>query len=249
MPEEKQLQDTSSSITTVEVQAKVQRLQSLQKLMQQGGAVLSESIDFMVKAREEIHSLQQEQQQVLAMQSAMEEVRDRLQLEITTLRTSLEEAELKCTNLELEVMRLRSRTESSQAEVKLLKTQLASADEEIKSARELVVKTNAEMERMQKRANASAEHSDEVARLKSEVKTAQASLSQAVKSHRKTQERLAELETQAQKAEMLETKVSAMEEQISNLRATRTRLTEALKASDVKIRPKVESKAPFTPNA
>jgi len=75
MPEEKQFQDTSSSLTTVEVQAKVQRLQSLQKLMQQGGAVLSESIDFMVKARDEIHSLQEEQQQVLAMQSAMEEVR------------------------------------------------------------------------------------------------------------------------------------------------------------------------------
>jgi len=249
MPEEKQLQDTSSSLTTVEVQAKVQRLQSLQKLMQQGGAVLSESIDFMVKAREEIHSLQQEQQQVLAMQSAMEEVRDRLQLEITTLRTSLEEAELRCTNLESEVMRLRSHTESSQAEVKLLKTQLISAAEEIKSARELVVKTNAEMERMQKRADASTEHNDEVTRLKSEVKIAQASLSQAVNSHRKTQARLAELETQAQKAEMLETKVSAMEEQISNLRATRTRLTEALKASDVKVRPKVESKAPFTPNA
>ena len=249
MPEEKQLQDTSSSLTTVEVQAKVQRLQSLQKLMQQGGAVLSESIDFMVKAREEIHSLQQEQQQVLAMQSAMEEVRDRLQLEITTLRTSLEEAELKCTNLESEVMRLRSHMESSQAEVKLLKTQLISAAEEIKSARELVVKTNAEMERMQKRTNASVEQSDEVARLKSEVKIAQASLSQAVNSHRKTQERLAELETKAQKTEMLVTKVSAMEEQISNLRATRTRLTEALKASDVKIRPKVESKTPFTPNA
>jgi len=146
-------------------------------------------------------------------------------------------------------MRLRSHTESSQAEVKLLKTQLVSASEEIKSARELVVKTNAEMERMQKRAKASVEHSDEVARLKSEVKIAQASLSQAVNSHRKTQERLAELETQAQKAEMLETKVSAMEEQISNLRATRTRLTEALKASDVKIRPKVEFRAPFTPNA
>jgi chromosome segregation ATPase len=245
MPEEKQFQDTSSSLTTLEVQAKVQRLQSLQKLMQQGGAVLSESIDFMVKARDEIHSLQQEQQQVLAMQSAMEEVRDRLQLEIATLRTSLEEAELKCANFGLEVARLRSYAESSQAEVRSLTTQLASAAEEIKSGRELVAKTNAELERIHKRAKSSVEHSDEVARLKAETKMVQAALDKAVASHRKTQAQLAELQAKALKAEILETKVSAMEGQISNLRATRTRLTEALKASDVKVRPKVESKAPF----
>ena len=230
----------------MEVQAKVQRLQSLQKLMQQGGAVLSESIDFMVKAREEIHSLQQEQQQVLAMQSAMEVVRDRLQSEISTLRISQEEAELKCTNLGSEVARLRSHAESSQAEVKSLRAQLANAAEEINSGRELVAKTNAELERSQKRAKSSVEHSDEVARLKAETKIVQASLDKAVSAHRKTKEMLAEVQAKALKAEILETKVSAMEGQISSLRATRTRLTEALKTSDIKVRPKVDSKAPFT---
>jgi HlyD family secretion protein len=160
----------------------------------------------------------------------------------------LEETELKCTNLGAEVARLQSYAESCQTEAKSLRAQLASASEEINAAREFVAKTNAELERVRKRAKISVANNDEITRLKAEAKIAQASLDRAVASQRKAKEQLEELQAKAQKAEILEAKVSAMEEQITQLRATRTRLTAALEASDIKVRPKVESKAPFSPH-
>jgi len=84
----------------------LKRLESLQTLMVQGGTVVSEVAQFLVKAREELSAFQREQQTFAEAQQRLSEEKNELLLQLSIAGKNAEEALLRATQSESKVEQL-----------------------------------------------------------------------------------------------------------------------------------------------
>lgn len=188
--------------------AQLRRLESLQTLMSQGGVVVAEVAQFVIKAREELSAFEREQLSCVTAQQGLVTEREQLAVRVHALETSLAHAELVAHEQEVVISRLRG--------------ELASQ----KSAQEL------ERNSVEQAAHAQAEDKAQ-ARIRELVEEVERTRASGDRKTEKAREEAAALV--AGEIALLKTRISAMEHQLESERERRIRLMDVVKAHEVHV--------------
>ena len=198
--------DQPSGLETAAFHAQLRRLESLQMLMVQGGAVVSEVAQFVVKAREELNAFQREQECYADAQRLLVEEKAQLLLRVSELEKSSLEASVRQKEQEFVVQSLQQQLAGSlpSDEKQALQVGKQTAEEQLTAA----VK--------------------KIARLELELKTQRDTQERVAARTRRE-----EVNLHGSEIALLKNRLAAVEEQLSAERERRTRLMEVVKAHEV----------------
>lgn len=155
----------SSGLEPSAFQAQLRRLESLQTLMSQGGLVVGEVAQFVIKAREELSAFEREQLSCVSAQQTLVTEREQLAARVQALEKSLEQAELVAHEQELIIGQLRGELSAQKAEQVTSQTSAQkTADEEVeKKALEKIRELQNELARVRSAGEQKAERAREAA--------------------------------------------------------------------------------------
>lgn len=188
--------------------AQLRRLESLQTLMSQGGVVVAEVAQFVIKAREELSAFEREQLCCVTAQQGLMTEREQLSVRVHSLETSLAHAELVAHEQEVVITRLRSEIASQ--------------------------KSTQDLERSSVEQAATAQAEDRAqARIRELLDEVERTRATGERKTERAREEAAALV--AGEIALLKTRISAMEHQLESERKRRVRLMDVVKAHEVHV--------------
>lgn len=198
----------SSGLEPGAFQAQLRRLESLQTLMTQGGLVVAEVEQFVVKAREELSAFEREQLSCVNAQRTLVTEREQLASRVQQLEKSLEHAELVAHEQKIIIGQLRSELSAEKA---LHESLINSVQKEAEESAESKALTKIrELQNEVARAHSAGERKAEKAR-----EAAAALVGNEIA--------------------LLKVRISAMEQQLEVEKERRVRLMDVVKAHDVHV--------------
>ena len=200
--------DQPGRIEPAAFHTQLRRLESLQALMTQGGAVVSEVAQFLARAREELDAFQQEQESCAESQRRIVEEKAQLLLRVADLEKTERESGVRSREREgiIEALQaqLAARSVEQSGELKEVEASRASLEGELKAA---VCK---------------------VARLEAALQAEREARERAIAGARQE-----ELSLQGSEIDLLKNRLAVVEHQLQAERERRTRLMEVVKTHEV----------------
>lgn len=205
-PTEVHVSDHAGRLEAAAFHNQLRRLESLQMLMTQGSAVVSEVAQFIVRAREELSVFHREQMSYADAQRDVVEEKASLLLRVAELETAAEAADgrVREQNVLLEALRARVAAAAEDDEKSALAAQCRTAEEKLTLALQKVSELEASLrsEREQKNHSVNRSRQEQIAMHGNEIS-------------------------------LLKSRLSAVETQLETERERRARLMEVVKAHDV----------------
>lgn len=204
------LSDQSGGLEPTAFQAQLRRLESLQTLMTQGGAVVSEVAQFLAKAREELSALQREQEGYAQAQERLAEEKDSLAAQCADALRAADDAQARAT--------------LSDRKVEQLQALLAVSEER-------VPKSDVDQERL-RGADQLRTATERIGALEAELARERQLREQAA-----SRARHQEASVYAADIALLKNRLSALEHQLEAERERRVRLMDVVKVHEVSVVP------------
>jgi len=199
--------DPSSRLEPAAFQSHFRRLESLQTLMTQGGAVVSEVAAFLTRAREELHALQRDQESYAAVQQRLVEEKAELLVRVDALEAAK--------------LRAEARAQEQDVAAAKLKAELASLAVTTKDDTAAALRTR-EVEAQLEGALAKVQSLEQTLQRERELRMNQVS--------KLKQEEVA---SHASEIAQLKTRLASVEQQLNTERDRRVRLMEVVKSHEV----------------
>lgn len=200
--------DQTGGLEAAAFQLQLRRLESLQTLMTQGGAVVSEVAAFLARAREELKALQREQEQYVETQRHAAEEKAELIAKLTHATKAADESTVRAMELEAKVNQL---------------------TQELTSNSDRVAREELEAER-RKAAAQQATSADRIARLEAALRHESELRTLTVGKIRQEEASL-----YATELALLKNRLTALEHQLESERERRARLMEVVKTHEVTV--------------
>ena len=188
----------------------LRRLESLQTLMTQGGEVVSEVAQFLVRAREELGAMQREQESYVAAQEQLSEEKALMAAKLSTLEKTAEEVGLRAFEQERLIGQLRGQlaatSETKTSEHVLLEERCRVAEDKVAAAQKKIAMLELAL-RTEREASASAP----------------------------TRVRQDEVDQHAAEIALMKSRLAAVEQQLETERDRRSRLMEVVKKHELAV--------------